>query len=104
MRKLFAVILGLGLLQVSAQAGVDANGAKTVAPEAEAELNNWVTLGLGGISMDGDEAAFQERHWINDGIFGGLQDLHWEPKVSDKVTLKLDGHALGGIEDYLASV
>ena len=35
MRKLFAIVLGLGLLQVSTQAGVDANGNKT--PDATTE-------------------------------------------------------------------
>lgn len=106
MRKLFAIALGLGVLQVAAQAGVDANGTKTPEPEAEAEaeFTNWVTLSLGGVSLNGDAAAFQERHWIDDGIFGGIEELHWEPKVGDKATLKIDGRALGGIEDYLASV
>ncbi|HWM25307.1 MAG TPA: MtrB/PioB family outer membrane beta-barrel protein [Chthoniobacterales bacterium] len=104
MRKLFAIVLGLGVLQLPAQAGVDANGTKTPEPETEAEFTNWITLGIGGVSLDGDAGAFQERHWINDGIFGGLEDLHWEPKVGDKATLKIDGRALGGIEDYLASI
>lgn len=104
MRKLFAIVLGLGVLQVPAQAGVDADGTKTPEPEAEAEFTNWITLGIGGVSLNGDAGAFQERHSVNDGIFGGLEELHWEPKVGDKATLKIDGRALGGIEDYLASV
>lgn len=107
MRKLFATVLSLSLLQVVAQAGVDANGTKTsetTTEETPAEYTNWVTLGIGGVSLDGDAGAFQGRHSINDGIFGGIEELHWEPKVGDKATLKIDGRALGGIEDYLASM
>jgi hypothetical protein len=106
MKKLFAIVLGLGLLQVSVNAGVDANGNKTpvTTTEETPEFTNWITLGLGGVSLSGDAGAFQERHSTNDGIFGGIEELHWEPKVGDKATLKVDGRALGGIEDYLASV
>ena len=107
MRKLLAIAVGLGLFQLPVHAGVDANGnktAETTTEEAPADYTNWITLGLGGVSVDGDHGAFRERHWMNDDIFGGIEELHWEPKVGDKVTLKIDGRAMAGLEDYLASV
>lgn len=105
MKKLLAIALGLVVLQGATHAGVDASAEKTAATTEEApDYTNWITLGIGGTSVDGDAGAFQERHWLNDDIFGGIQDLHWEPKISDKVSLRIDGHALGGIEDYLADV
>lgn len=107
MRKLFAIVLGLGVLQISAKAGVDENGSKTTettTEETPTEYTNWITLGIGGVSVSGDGAQFQQRHWINDGIFGGIEDLHWEPTINKDVTLKIDGRAIGGAEDYLASI
>lgn len=107
MRKLFAIVLGLGVLQISAKAGVDENGSKTTettTEETPTEYTNWITLGIGGVSVSGDGAQFQQRHWINDGIFGGIEDLHWEPTINKDVTLKIDGRAIAGAEDYLASI
>ncbi|PYJ10686.1 MAG: hypothetical protein DMF06_05480 [Verrucomicrobia bacterium] len=101
MKKLFAIMLGLGVMGISAQGGED----KTVAtPEEPAPLTNWITLSLGNAWVEGDTPAFQQQHWQNDGLFGGIEDLHWEPKVSDNVSLRIDGHALGGTEDYLADI
>ena len=105
MRKLFVILAGIAISQLPVSAGVDANGSKTVeTAEEEPDYTNWITLGIGGAWAEDDVAGFQRRHTMNDGVFGGLEDLHWEPKISDKVTLTLDGHALGGIEDYLADV
>lgn len=105
MRQLFAIAVLLAVFQAGARAGVDANGQQTPqAEETPAEYNNWVTLGVGGVSLSGDGAQFQQRHWIKDGIFGGIEDLHWEPEINKDVTLKVDGHAMGGNEDYLASI
>ena len=73
--------------------------------EEEVNYTNWITLGIGGVTVSGDEAQFQQRHWINSGWFGGVQDLHWEPESGNKdLTVILDGHAIGGIEDYLGSI
>src|SRR5215213_1985471 len=101
MKKLFVFMLGLGVMAISAQAGVDANGNKTVetTTEEEPELTNWVTFAVGNIWVDGDAPAFQHRYWTSEGLFGGIADLHWEPAISKNVTLEIDGHALGGTED-----
>ena len=106
MRKQIAILLGAGLLQLNAHAGTDANGNKTVQTTTEEapEFNNWITLGLGGFSVDGDAPNFKHRHWLNDDVFGGIEDLHWEPDLGKTVSLRVDGHALPGTEDYLADV
>ncbi len=105
MKMLFAIILGLSVV-IPARGGVDANGTTTAATTTEEEpaLTNWITLGLGNAWVDGDAPAFQHRQAQNQDLFGGIEDLHWEPKISDKVSLRIDGHALGGTEDYLADI
>lgn len=102
--QFLAVGISLALLPVSARAGVDANGEQTPAEETPTEFTNWITLGIGGVSVNGDTAQFQQRHRVNEGFFGGIEDLHWEPNINKDVTLKLDGRAIAGAEDYLASI
>src|SRR6188472_2034414 len=71
----------------------------------EEPLTNWITLTIGGVSVDGDEAQFEQRHWTNSGWFGGIEDLHWEPKSGNKdLTIKIDGRAINGIEDYFGNI
>lgn len=101
------IVTALALPAFAAKAGVDANGAKgteTTAEEAPPEYNNWITLGPGGIFVIDDDARFQHRHWLKEGFFGGLEELHVEPAINDKITLKIDGRALAGAEDYLAGI
>lgn len=82
-----------------------AGDSKEAPPATEEEPTNWITLGIGGVTVSGDGAQFEQRHWINDGWFGGVEDFHWEPKSSNKdLTITLDGKAMSGIEDYLASI
>jgi hypothetical protein len=104
MKMLFAIILGLSVMVIPARGGVDANGNKTAEIPEEPALTNWITLGLGNVWVDGDAPAFQHRQGQNQDLFGGIEDLHWEPKISDNVSLRIDGHALGGTEDYLADI
>jgi hypothetical protein len=107
MKQLLAIATSLAVLQLSVSAGVDANGTpttETATEETPTEYTNWITLGIGGVSVDGDAAQFQQRHRVNEGFFGGIEELHWEPTINKDVTLKLDGRAITGAEDYLASV
>ena len=41
---------------------------------------------------------------MSEGLLWGIEDLHWEPNINKDVTLKLDGRAMAGNEDYLASI
>jgi len=73
-------------------------------PAAEAEeprvYNDWVELSAGGIFLDGDKAAFRQRHQIRTGAFGGIEDFHWGRDVGKKGSFQIDGRALFDNEDY----
>ena len=105
--RFLALLFGLAVFSLTSQAG-EVNVTKDGAAKTEEEptqYSNWITLGIGGVTTDGDDAQFQQRHWLNSGVFGGIEDLHWEPQLSNKnVTLTLDGRALGGIEDYRGKI
>ncbi len=102
--KFLIVCLNAALLPLVGLAGVETSSEKTVQEEVAPEFNNWVTLGIGGVSLSGDEGAFQERYGINDGVFGGIEDLHWEPDLGKNVILKIDGRVMPGLDDYLGSI
>ncbi|HYJ03765.1 MAG TPA: hypothetical protein VEX43_01425 [Chthoniobacterales bacterium] len=107
MKQLLAIAASLIVLQLPVSAGVDSNGTKTSETTEEdtpEEYTNWITLGIGGVSVEGDAPQFQHRHRMNEDSFWGIEELHWEPSINKDVTLKLDGRAMAGAEDYLASI
>jgi predicted porin len=69
--------------------------------EGDADFSNWVGLSLGGASVSGNDAAFQQRVGLPaNSVFGGVSDLHLEHAFTNKWTLKLDGHGLFDYHDY----
>ena len=69
--------------------------------EGDADFSNWVNLSLGGASVDGNNAAFQQRVGLPaNSVFGGVSDLHLEHSLTNKWLLKLDGHGLFDYHDY----
>jgi hypothetical protein len=73
-------------------------------PAAEAEeprtYNNWVEVSAGGLFFDGDKAALRQRHQIQNGAFGGIEDFHWGKEIGKKGSLQIDGRALFDNDDY----
>ena len=54
--------------------------------------------------ITGDSAAFAQRSGIpnSTGAFG-IEDLYFSKDLNDTTSMKVDGHALDGSDDYLAS-
>ncbi|MEY2483338.1 MAG: hypothetical protein QOK24_1866 [Verrucomicrobiota bacterium] len=77
---------------------VTENGTAT--EEEAPEYKNWIELGIGGVSVRGDEAQFKQEHRMSGDIFGGIQDLHLEQAVGKKGQLTVDGHAIFDNHDY----
>ena len=83
----------------------EAVAAATPAPAVEEQpFTNWIDLSLGGVFSNGDAAQFQQRHGINADAFGGLEDFHYEKEVGKRGSLKVDGHAIFGNQDYAGRV
>jgi hypothetical protein len=96
-----------------AAAETEAEGADTNAPAAAEPLTaeqlfeggdkayaNWVEVGGGGFFINGNERQFQQNHQTSGGVFGGIQDFHYQQDVAKGTTLSADGRALFEEEDY----
>lgn len=65
------------------------------------EARNWIEFGGGGvIRSSGDDAAMRRRLGLPAGGFGGIEDFHFEQDLAKKGLLKIDGHGIGGANDY----
>ncbi len=65
---------------------------------------NWVELSYGGMLTSGSKGAAQERMHLGDGIFGGIEDLHFQKQINKDTLFTLDGRALFNAEDYKLSL
>jgi len=70
-----------------------------VAVSAE-EPVNYITFGIGGVRVKGNDAAYTARNNIPESMVGGITGFHFEKWVDDGAFLTIDGHALKEIEDY----
>ncbi len=64
------------------------------------DFNNWLTLGAGGTFVSGDKAQFEHQSHTTTGVFGGLEDLHYQKFVGKQGLFTMDGHALAANDDY----
>jgi hypothetical protein len=90
-------------------AGLPVHAADKVTPEqlyeggAEAG-NNWVELSTGGLITDGNQAQAEQRDRLRSGIFGGIEDLHYQKDVAKKTTLTIDGHSIFDNHNYMVGI
>jgi len=52
----------------------------------------------------GDSASYASRAGTPAAGSGGIEDFYYTKDTSDSTTVKVNGHALGGADDYLASL
>ncbi|MCX7867191.1 MAG: hypothetical protein N2438_08695, partial [Limisphaera sp.] len=67
-------------------------------------LNNWIEFAFGGLFTRGNRGEAQSRHQLRDGLFGGIQDLHYQTEIAKNTQLSLDGRALFDERDYRLSL
>lgn len=67
-------------------------------------FNNWIDLSAGGFISGGNKAQFQQWQQSSGGVFGGIQDFHYQTDLAKGTTLTTDGHALFDNEDYKLSL
>jgi len=92
-------------LCVSVARAAETDGKSTTTGEAteeqSEEYKNWIELGVGGVTLDGDRAQFEQEHRLpGNHIFGGIEDLHYEKAIGSDAQLVLDGHAIFDTNDY----
>jgi hypothetical protein len=96
-----------GLLSAGAVLAV--SGARLAADEASSQADAFPTyesyIKVSGQApiITGDSAAFANRTGTPSTGSAGIEDLYYTKDISDNDTVTIDGHALGGVDDYLAS-
>ncbi len=84
------VLAGAGLLGLPGALGA-----------AEPAYDNYINFSMDHILQSGDRPGFQKQFQTKkDGAFG-IEDLFITKQLKDDTTLKLQGHAMGGLADYL---
>jgi hypothetical protein len=81
----------------AADSGKDTDALPTFAGE------NHISFGAQGTLIDGSSTAFQTRSKIARTPAGGIEDLSYSYDLNKDTSLQLNGHALVGANDYLAS-
>lgn len=91
-----------GGVNADGMATADEKSATTTTAEAEpTEYNNSIEFAFGGVTVEGDEAQFEQNHRIPaDQVFGGIENLHLEGSMGKDVQFQLDGHAIFDTNDY----
>jgi len=95
-------VVGASLIVVGAQAAL-AGDAITPAQWFEGGTNtysNWIELSTGALLTQGNANQATQGKQLNPGVFGGIEDLHYESQVAKKTTFTLDGHSIFDDHDY----
>lgn len=66
----------------------------------ENTYNNWVEIGVGGLITRGSKPAAEQSQHRSRGVFGGIEDLHYQGEVATNLNLTVDGRALFDQNDY----
>jgi hypothetical protein len=66
--------------------------------------NNWIELSAGGMFPSGSTAQAQQSRRLQDGAFGGIEDLHLQHDVAKGTTFSLDGRGIYDNHDYSLSL
>ena len=56
--------------------------------------NNWVEFSYGGLFQSGSESAFQRRSQNPGGMFGGIEDFHYQVDIKKGTSLAIDGRSM----------
>ena len=99
-------VIGASLIVLGAQA---ARAGDAITPEQWYEggtntCNNWIELSTGALLTQGNANQATQGKQLNTGVFGGIEDLHYESQVARKTTFTLDGHSIFDDHDYSVSL
>jgi hypothetical protein len=98
-------VVGASLIVLGAQA----RAGDTITPEQWFEggtntCKNWIELSTGGLLTSGYANQAVQGQRLNAGLFGGIEDLHYEDLIAKKTTFTLDGHSIFDEHDYSVSL
>jgi hypothetical protein len=99
-------VVGASLIVLGAQA---ARAGDAITPQQWFEggtntYSNWIELSTGALLTQGNANQATQGKQLNTGVFGGIEDLHYEDQVAKKTTFTLDGHSIFDDHDYSVSL
>ena len=100
--RVIAGLIGIGAtvaLQAPRAASADAPAQADAFPNYE----SYIKVSGQDASVTGDPAAFANRTGSPKAGAGGIEDFYYSKDLTDSTTMTIDGHALAGVDDYLAS-
>ena len=102
--RLASVTLCVGVLSSHSLLAGDTNQPAPAAPSTPAAddtvYNNWINTTFGGLIIDGNKAQFQQANPTKGPVYGGIEDMHYQQDLPNKVIFTIDGHALFDNNDY----
>ncbi len=73
--------------------------AKPASTEEISFDNSVIFAGTAAI-INGDKSQFQQRHGVDRGFSGGIEDFHWQKPIDKDTTFLMEGHGLFDNHDY----
>jgi len=94
-------LLAMTLLVLSARARAgDALTPDQIYEGGTNSYKNWIELSSGALLTQGNRNQAKQGEQHNTGVFGGIEDLHYETDVAKKTTFTLDGRSIFDEHDY----
>jgi len=94
-------LIGASFIALGAQARAgDALTPDQIYEGGTNTYNNWIEFSTGALLTQGNANQATQGKQLNTGVFGGIEDLHYESLVAKKTTLTLDGHSIFDQNDY----
>jgi hypothetical protein len=83
----------------------ETNAPAPLKPEEQFEggnkaYNNWIEFSTGGFFTEGSRGPAEKREQLNRGVFGGIEDLHYQKDITNGTTLTIDGRSIFDNHDY----
>ncbi|MFI5356121.1 MAG: hypothetical protein ACHQ4G_02175 [Opitutales bacterium] len=98
-----AGVICAGAILALAWSGAAANEA-TPASDAFPSFDSYIKVTGQAPFITGDSAAFAQRAGTPNTGAGGIEDFYYSKDTGQDTTVKINGHALGGTEDYLGTL
>ncbi|MFZ4695412.1 MAG: hypothetical protein ACOYMV_09830, partial [Verrucomicrobiia bacterium] len=86
--------------------GISMKPAKVVKTESkvatgdEFSFDNSVVFSGMGTIVNGNKGEFMQRHGMDKGFSGGIENFHWQEKLDKDTTFTVDGRGLFDANDY----
>ncbi len=94
-------IIGVAFIVLGARARAgDALTPNQIFEGGTNTYNNWIEFSTGAMLTQGNANQATQGKQLNTGIFGGIEDLHYESEVAKKTTFTLDGRSIFDDHDY----